>query len=122
MTGCGSAAPPFCSQVILAQVSPASAGADHAAASPANQVQFAITGRVVQGRANAAGCIAHPLAQAPVWTSSDPVDAPIVSTPDGGGLATCLNPTLTPVTIGVTQQDGEGNIQGTSGTVTLSCR
>lgn len=76
---------------ITATVTPASATADHTAAPPGNQVQFALNS-TAKGN-----CPLTPDAIG-IWSSSDTVNVSI-SNQSTAGLATCLGPTASPVTI-----------------------
>ena len=103
--GCGGSTRNNC--VITANVTPASAIADHLAASPGNQVQFS-TSSTVSGN-----CPLIPDTLG-AWSTSDPGNTSI----SGTGLATCLSATTTPATI-----SNSGTVRGQKFTsATLTCR
>lgn len=103
--GCGGSSSNSC--FITAIVTPASATADHNAASPGNQVQFS-TSSTVSGNCP---LIADTLG---TWSTSDPGNTSI----SGAGLATCLSATTTPATI-----SNSGTVRGRKFTsATLTCR
>lgn len=81
---------------VIAEVTPPSAVADHAAAPPGNEVQFSTT--VLKG--NGEPC--PQIVTAGVWTTSDPVNTSISNQAPTQGLATCLNITPSPATINYT--------------------
>jgi len=96
---------------ITASVVPSTAMANHTAAPPGNQVQFSTSFKV-----NGPG-ICPLIVTAGSWTTSDPVNTSISNQPATQGLATCLNATPTPATIGYT-----GEISGQPFTpATLTC-
>ena len=102
--GCGGSSSNDC--VITANVVPASAIADHSAASPGNQVQFS-TSSTVSGN-----CPLIPDTLG-TWSTSDPGNTSI----SGTGLAACLSATTTPATI-----SNSGTVRGRKfASATLTC-
>ena len=96
---------------ITASVVPSTATANHTAAPPGNQVQFSTS-----SKANGPG-ICPLFVIGGSWTTSDPVNTSISNQPATQGLATCLNATPSPATIGYT-----GEISGQPFTpATLTC-
>ena len=92
-SGCGGFTTSSCTADAF--VSPPNASADHTASPPGNQVQFSA---VVKGSTD--GCV-MPLYIVPnAWTTSDPVNTSISNQSTTGALATCLNATPSPATIG----------------------
>jgi hypothetical protein len=103
--GCGGSSNNNCT--ITAIVTPASAIADHNAASPGNQIQFS-TSSTVSGN-----CPLTPDTLG-TWSTSDPGNTSTSSS----GLATCLSATTTPATI-----SNSGTVRGIRFTsATLTCR
>lgn len=106
-----------CSVALALAVAPATASADHLAASPGNKVQF------VAGDQPPPGC---PPTPGPVradlkWTVSDPVDVTIGNTQGVDyGVATCNNATAGPVTVTATGLNSKGAT--ITGTAMLTCR
>lgn len=111
--GCGSST----CEITALNVSPTSVTLNHSSAPPANQQTFVAfannngclgPGGGTQGAANA------------TWTSSDPTDVPIVQTPPNRtGVATCMNPTSSPVTITATAAIGGKTVIGKA---TVTCQ
>ena len=92
-------------------VVPSTATANHMAAPPGNEVQFSTSFKV-----NGPG-ICPLIVTAGSWTTSDAVNTSISNQPATQGLATCLNATPSPATIGYT-----GEISGQPFTpATLTC-
>jgi hypothetical protein len=103
--GCGGAPQNGCT--VTAIVTPLSAISDHNAASPDNQVQFALVSSVTGN----CPLIADTLG---TWSTSDPGNTSIDST----GLAKCLSATSTPAII-----SNSGTVRGKKFTsATLACR
>ena len=106
--GCGGAVSNNC--IIMANVTPASAIADHHLTSPANQVQFSTIG-------NATGDCPMQPDMVGTWSTSDPGNTSISNQAGSVGLATCLGATTTPATI-----RNSGTIRGKAITsATLTC-
>ena len=78
--------------VITTAITPTSATADHNAAAPGNEVQFALSSSVK------GNCPLVP-DRLGVWSTSDPVNTTISNQAPTQGLATCLNATPTSATI-----------------------
>lgn len=107
--GCGGSMSNSC--IITANVTPASAIADHNLASPGNQVQFSTTSTVTGN----CPLIADTLG---TWSTSDPGNTSISNQVATAGLATCLGATTTPATI-----SNSGTIRTKGFTpATLTCR
>ena len=103
--GCGGSVSNDC--IITANVTPATAIADHKLASPDNQVQFSTISSFT------GTCPLLP-DTAGAWSTSVPGNTSITAT----GLATCLGTTTTPATI-----RNNGTVRGSSFTsATLSCQ
>lgn len=103
--GCGSSTQNSCT--ITANISPASATADHALAPPGNQVQFTKQSSV------SGNCPLVPDVLG-TWATSDTTNTSI----DQQGLATCLSATSTPATI-----TNSGTVRFKSfSPATLACR
>jgi hypothetical protein len=95
---------------VTADVTPATATADHSAVPPGNQMQFSIKSTVTGNCPLVAD-------QAGSWSTSDAVNTTISNQAPTQGLATCLNATPNPVTITET-----GTVRGHSITpATLTC-
>jgi hypothetical protein len=98
VSGCGGVSPVPCSLTTVITVSPLSATVNHAAAPPANQVQFIGTAAPTAPP----GCpvpqwIALDFA---TWTNPDPTDIQISSANDStNGTAVCKAPTSGAVTL-----------------------
>jgi hypothetical protein len=103
LTGCAvaptSTSTVSCSGYPHQTVVPATAVADHNAAAPGNQQQFAFPLTQLP-----VGCAQAQYLVLPTWVSSDTVNAPISNTPPNIGVATCMGSTTTPVTISTTQE------------------
>jgi len=80
-------------------VLPATATADHTASPPGNQVQFSA---VVEWPSPPPPGVCPQIIAVGSWTTSDPVNTSISNQPATAGLATCLNATPSPATIGYT--------------------
>ena len=107
--GCGGTMSNSC--IITANVTPASAIADHNLASPGNQVQFSTTSNVT------GNCPLRP-DMLGTWSTSDPGNTSISNQAGSAGLATCLGATTTPATI-----SNSGTVHGQGFTsATLTCR
>jgi hypothetical protein len=91
MSACGGTSSDTC--MITTGITPPSAMADHNAIGPGNEVQFSLSS-AVQGN-----CPLIPDFVG-VWSTSDPVNTTISNQAPTQGLATCLNATSTPATIG----------------------
>ena len=111
--GCGTSTRDCTPTPIIVSVSPATASANHAAASPGNQVQFTETST---GGVLPEGCAVPPSAFVQPWTSSDSTDIQFSNTQPG--LATCVNPTsgAATITAAVSKSGATGK-----GTATLTC-
>ena len=97
--------------VITADVSPATATADHSQLPPANQVTFTAASTVT------GNCRLTPDFLG-TWSSSDPADISLPSQPATQATATCLHATSGPATISY-----NGNVRGHSfNPGTLSCK
>ncbi|HXS11734.1 MAG TPA: hypothetical protein VN734_03465 [Acidobacteriaceae bacterium] len=122
LTGCAVSASTGqqCANGLAMNVSPASATADHAQTSPANQVKFQAT---VSPTASP-GCAVPNwiMTAAPTWTNPDPRDISIDSSSDTSmnGLATCLGATNGPITL--TASFTLGTNAPVTQTATLSCK
>jgi len=107
--GCGGSMSNSC--IITANVTPASAIANHNLAPPANQVQFSTIG-------NATGNCPLLPDMVGTWSTSDPGHTSISNQAGSVGLATCLGATATPATI-----SNSGTIRGKGFTsATLACQ
>ena len=91
MVTCGGSSSDTC--MITTAITPLNATADHNAAVPGNEVQFSLSS-TVKGN-----CPLVPDFLG-VWSTSDPVNTTISNQAPTQGLATCLNATPTPATIG----------------------
>ena len=112
LTGCGAAPQAKINCTLTQAVLPATATADHAVASPGDQVAFDV-GYVAapQGCAVPAVVISP---QAFVWVSSDPVNAPISNAKDAtAGVATCVGATTATIST---------NPVNSIATATLTCK
>jgi hypothetical protein len=109
-TGCGGSASDRCT--ITANVSPASASADHNAGPPGNQVQFSTTSSTTGNCPLAPDTLGS-------WSTSDPVNTRISNQAGTNGLATCIGATTTPAMI-----SNSGTVRSDKGytTATLTCR
>jgi hypothetical protein len=108
LAGCGGSSNPC---IVTANVMPATATADHAAAAPGNQVQFM---RTSTSKGN---CLPQP---DPVgtWSTSDPVNTSLSLITVNTVTVTCVNATPSPATI-----SNSGTVNGQSFTpATLTCR
>jgi hypothetical protein len=117
---CGCAAGAKCNgDTMVVTVAPASATANHAAASPANQVQFVGSASFAAGPGCAAPALsARVYAQ---WTNPEPEEIQISSANDStNGTAVCLESTDGPVTL--TGSFGAANPQPVTKTVQLTCQ
>ena len=112
LSSCGTSVHDCTPTPLVVTVSPASATADHTAAPPANQVQFAAN---VSGGTVPSGCAVPAVAMQLQWAVADTTDVSFGST---NGLATCVNATSGTTTVTATAR--QGNAQG-SGTATLTC-
>jgi hypothetical protein len=94
LTGCGVAPKVTCT--LTQAVLPATATADHTAASPGDQQGFD-----VGFLAAPPGCAVPQLVLSPqdfVWVSSDPINAPISNAKDAtAGIATCVGATISTI-------------------------
>lgn len=115
LAGCGSSTT-VCKLTAI-NVFPQNATADHAAAAPGNQQQFAAF--AASGTSGCAVALSN-LTNA-TWSVSDPVAASIgnVQGPNYGN-ATCLAATASPVTVTATVPAGDGTT--VSNTASLSCK
>lgn len=116
LAGCGGSSKTVCKLTAIT-VSPPAATADHAAAAPGNQQQFAAF-----AAAGTPGCaVALSNLTTATWSVSDPVAVSIgnVQGPNYGN-ATCLAATVSPVTVTATVPAGDGT--NVSATASLSCK
>ena len=122
LCGCAASGSSGCNITSVLEVTPSSATADHSAAAPGNEERFVATERST----SIPGCPVPAVAAItivpviyPAWTSSDPVDVTVSSAPDAtNGLATCVNATLTPVTLTATEGSG---VTAQLASATLTC-
>jgi hypothetical protein len=112
--GCGQQ---NCSPTGLS-VAPPNATADHAAATPNNQVQF-FAGAIVPKGCVSALCV-NCFGQ--TWTVSDPVNVSISNNGIDNGTAVCKGATNGAVTVMATIPAGYGITRNFTGTATLICR
>ena len=125
--GCGAAPNQACVTSFSLQAGPVNANgssaltgqADHNAAAPGNQQQFAAhSGEVVISGACAETALIASVR--PQWTTSDAIDVTISSANDlTNGLAVCTGTTLTPATITATYTSGATTKTATS---SLTCQ
>ena len=109
IAGCGSSMNNTCQ--VNAAVTPASATADHTAASPGNQVQYTVQGTVT------GNCPLLPDTLG-TWSTSDPVRTSIAAQPNDMATATCLAGTNGAVIISTS-----GTVHGHSiNSGTLTCK
>lgn len=116
LAGCGGSTKTVCKLTAI-NVFPQTATADHAAAVPGNQQQFAAF-----AASAAPGCaITLSNLTTATWSVSDPVAVSIgnVQGPNYGN-ATCLAATVSPVTVTATVPAGDGTT--VSNTASLSCK
>jgi hypothetical protein len=117
LCGCATSGSTNCTVTAVLGVQPSSATANHASVAPGNEQRFVAT----EHSTAVPGCpipLVVPVVY-PAWTSSDPVDVTVSSAQDAtNGLATCVNATLTPVTLTATEGSGT---TAQSVPVTLTC-
>ncbi len=108
-------------QWIALNVSPATATANHSAAAPGNQAQFAANGVVSSGCATAQCINCTP---GVTWSVSDAVNVSLTPGPMGQSvvIATCLGATSGAATLTATVPVTSGSAQTVSGTATLTCQ
>jgi hypothetical protein len=121
LSGCGGNSTPDCTVTAL-NLSPTAGTADHAAASPGNQVQF--LGFDTLNRLPS-GCFTVAVTQAArldlKWTVSDATNVTIGNTQNVDyGVATCVNAASGPVTVTATGTNAKGAT--ITGTATLTCK
>jgi hypothetical protein len=119
LSGCAGMGTNSCVGTTSFSVSPTTATVDHLAASPADQQQFIANTTTTYPK----GCAIPAFVVSPyqtIWTSSDPVNAPIDSTfgQATDGVATCKGATTVPVTLTAFS----GGTSGLSTTATLVCK
>ncbi len=119
--GCGSSVSAnYCGPLSTAVITPGPAIADHMVAAPGNQVQFSVASSAPNGRQDSGSCAFSQICQgAPMWTSSDPVNAPISNAAGSVGVATCVGTTAVPVTITASFYCGRPVYTGET---TMTCR
>jgi len=114
LTGCGAAPQTKINCTLTQAVLPATATADHMAASPGDQQAFDV-GYVAAPQGcgvPATNVIAGP--QSYVWVSSDPINAPISNAKDAtAGVATCVGATTATIST---------NPVNSIATATLTCK
>ena len=118
IAGCGSVTTvPDCYYASLA-VSPSAATADHAASPPGNSQRF-----LAWGHGTKEGCFTLQSNLSNVtWSVSDTLAVTISNAQDPTyGLATCVNSTLSPVTVTATLPADKNSGHQITGTATLSC-
>jgi hypothetical protein len=116
LAGCGSSTTTC--KLTAINVSPQNATADHAAAAPGNQMQFA----AFAASATPGCAIALSNLTTATWSVSDPVAVSIginAQSPNYGN-ATCVAATVSPVTVTATVPAGDGTT--VSNTSSLSCK
>jgi hypothetical protein len=119
--GCGGNSQISCDDPVVITVSPTSATVSHAAAPPANQVQFIAIGRY----GAQPGCGAPALAWIAygAWSNPDPTDITISSANDStNGTAECLAPTTGAVTLTGSFTTGVNPPQSVTQSVQLTCQ
>lgn len=108
-----------CKWVAL-NLTPPSASANHTAASPNNEAQFAANA------APSSGCLVPECINCTpgvTWTVSDPVNVSISPVENQSvAIATCMGATASPVAITATAPASTGTTETVSGTATLTCQ
>lgn len=114
--GCGGSPQGASCAITAIHISPATATANHAAASPANSQHF---DAFVSSASNGCSIQLSALSNA-TWTVSDAVNAEIGNQQNVNyGTATCINAAPAPITVTATVPAGNGS--NVSATATLTC-
>lgn len=114
--GCGGSPQNASCAITAIHISPATATADHAAASPGNSQHF---DAFVSSASNGCSLQLSALTNA-TWTLSDAVNAEVGNQQNVNyGTATCINAAPAPITVAATVPAGNGS--NVNATATLTC-
>ena len=111
LTGCGAAPQTKINCTLTQGVLPATATADHTAASPGDQQAFNVGYLAAPAGCGVPAIVVPP--QAFVWVSSDPINAPISNAAATAGVATCVGATTATIST---------NPVNSIATATLTCK